>query len=165
MYAPLLLYIKRETKGMKKIIYSLIFFASLLLISSGVYAAGTVTRTTPDTKNDGHLRIVTLSWTADASAATVPATTISNVDGYVYTVITNPGSTAPTDNYDITLTDSDGVDVMGGATLNRDTANSEQVFSLDGFLRYTKGNLTFTLSNNSVNSATGTVIIHIYKEN
>lgn len=149
---------------MKRILPKILLLSlAMLLIASGVFAVGTVTQT--KTKDDGKLRIITLSWTADSADATIPATTISNVDGYVYAVITNPGSTAPTDNYDIVMTDADGIDVMGGALLNRDTSTSEQAFPSDGFSRYVKGNLIATWTNNSVNSATGTLIIHIYKEN
>jgi hypothetical protein len=79
---------------------------------------------------------------------------------YITLVITNPGSPAPTDNYDIVINDSDGVDVMGGTLANRDTSNSEQALPYIGSLAYgprqIDGILTFSLSGNSVNSATGT---------
>lgn len=45
---------------------------------------------------------------------------------YLFHMITNPGATAPTDNYNITLLDDDGVDMAGGELLLRDTENSEQ---------------------------------------
>ena len=42
--------------------------------------------------------------------------------------MTNPGATAPTDNYDIVVNDADSVDVAAGVLANRDTANSEQAY-------------------------------------
>jgi len=44
---------------------------------------------------------------------------------YLVKMVTDPGSAAPTDDYDITLLDDDGLDVLGGAGGNRDTANNE----------------------------------------
>lgn len=147
---------------MKRIIVLLTL--SLLLISSGVFAAGTCTGADTEVKSSGHVRIRTVSCTADASAATFPATTISDVDGYLMLVVTDPGSTAPTDNYDITLVDSNNMDVMGDNLLNRDTSNSEQA-SPSETPRYVNGDLTMNITNNAVNSATLTVTLYIYMEN
>lgn len=49
----------------------------------------------------------------------------ATITGTIVGVLTNPGSTAPTDNYDITLTDSNGFDVLAGQGADRDTANTE----------------------------------------
>lgn len=40
--------------------------------------------------------------------------------------VTDPGPTAPDDNYNFTLLDAYGVDILGGEGLLRDTINSEQ---------------------------------------
>jgi hypothetical protein len=80
-------------------------------------------------------------------------------------IVTNPGATAPTDNWDFVLNDSDGVDVLGGAGANRDTANSEQVYpTISGAtipVWLEKGTYTLAMSGNSVNSATGTVTLYL----
>ena len=71
--------------------------------------------------------------------------------------VTNPGSTAPTDNYDLTVLDGESCDIFGGELANRDTANSEQAIPKAGNSyggRPIDTNLTLTLANNSVNSAT-----------
>ena len=47
--------------------------------------------------------------------------------GYIRRVAINPGSTAPSDNWAFTLTDSDGVDVLAGMGISNDTANSSQI--------------------------------------
>ena len=50
------------------------------------------------------------------------------MDGYLLRLVTNPSAvTAPQDDYDITLTDADGKDVLQSVGLNRDTANTEDV--------------------------------------
>jgi hypothetical protein len=69
---------------------------------------------------------VSWSWTSDASGD-VSGTDTKSLDGQVVRWATNPGSTAPDDNYDIVVNDEDGIDLAGGGLVNRDTANSEQV--------------------------------------
>lgn len=64
------------------------------------------------------------TWTSsDAGAASL--VTVRGYYGQVMALLTDPGATAPTDNYDIVITDPDGYDVMQGAAANRDTANTE----------------------------------------
>ena len=65
--------------------------------------------------------------------------------GFITRVTTNPGTTAPTDDYDIVLNDEDGVDVMAGALANRDTANSETVIISDP--PYIDSELTLVITN------------------
>lgn len=80
----------------------------------------------------GRFRSVLFTWTSDDTAGTVTGTSSFEIGGLVYGLTTNPGSTAPTDNYDITITDEDGVDLLGGVGADRDTANSEYVAVKDG---------------------------------
>ncbi len=47
--------------------------------------------------------------------------------GYLCSVVTNPSATAPTDNWDLTILDVDGVDILNGAGVDRDTTNSEMI--------------------------------------
>lgn len=72
----------------------------------------------------GNVCRVKWSWTS-ATGGTVTYPTVSGYYGEVIALLTDPGSTAPTDNYDITIEDSDGYDVMQAAAQNRDTANTE----------------------------------------
>lgn len=116
----------------------------------------------------GDVDIWVIAWTAHTDGTYTNYTTLWNVDGYVFMVVTDPGATAPTANYDITLLDSDGVDVMGGELANRHTTSTEQaVPKIDAVYgtRFVKGPLTLTISNNSVNTALGEVIIYIYGGN
>lgn len=136
----------------------------MLLVPALSEAAGTVTTT--KSRLAAGMAAYTMSWTADAADGSVPATASPVFNGYVFLVATNPGATAPTDNYDITLTDSDGVDISGGELLNRDTISSEQAVPKVGAIygsRYVEGGVTLNLTGNSVNSATGTVKIYVYE--
>ena len=104
---------------------------------------------------------ISLTWTADASDGTVPNTSVT-FSGWIVRVITNPGATAPTDDYDITVNDPDdsSFDIMGGALADRDTANTEQVYPvISGAATpvLAMGAHTVKISGNSVNSATGVI--------
>lgn len=76
------------------------------------------------------VRKVIVDWVS-ASDGTVSTTV--RIAGTLVKAVTNPGATAPTDDYDITLTDGEGVDVLAACQAglsNRDTATSEQVYFL-----------------------------------
>jgi hypothetical protein len=64
-----------------------------------------------------------------AADGTASASTTYAYSGKIELLTTVPagGGSAPSDNYDITVTDSDSVDVLAGAGADRDTANTEQV--------------------------------------
>lgn len=144
-----------------------IFIALLLLLTPvAVFAVGSVTATGPTKVSgpDATYYTITWAWTADSGAATVPTSTVSGILGYVVRVITNPGSTAPTDDYDIVLNDAYGCDVMGGALADRDTANTEQAMPIIGGASsgaLVLDTLQLSISGNSVNSATGLVTVLI----
>lgn len=60
---------------------------------------------------------------------------------------------APTDNYDMVINGPDGVDLAGGQLANRDEYSTERVRLNKA--ECVKGDITITLTNNSINSATG----------
>ena len=77
--------------------------------------------------------------------------------------ITVPGSTtAPTDNYDITINDSFGCDVFGGAMANRSSTLTQQalteasgaVFAVG---RWVNSGLRLSIAGNAVTAASGSV--------
>lgn len=150
------------------------FFVGLLVAASS-YAAGTVTvtRSTRPYSQGGqtlYVGVIQIDWVADASAATVPNTNIP-ISGYVTKVITNPGSTAPTANYDIAFGDPEDttLDALAGALANRHTSNTEQVYPLvagspgtvTSVPPFLQGTYQFQLTNNAVNSATGRVLLYV----
>lgn len=91
-------------------------------------AAGTVT--IAETTYRATKKVV-FTWTAGTVAedGTASGTTTNAYDGEVIGLTTIPGTggDAPTDNYDITVSDADGHDVLLGAGKDRDTANTEHV--------------------------------------
>lgn len=103
---------------------------------------------------------ITLAWTSNGSGA---ATVVSDdIYGVILRIVTNPGAAAPTDNYDATLADADGVDVAGGLLADRDTANSESVVPIDtasGLPFAVAGPLTLTIAN-AGSAKNGTVVIY-----
>ncbi len=148
---------------MKRIVAALMF---LMLASLAFADDGTVT-VKKNTVSNG-MEVVVFTWLAN-STGVVPATSTGSTwpkdrAGCIAKVVTNPGSTAPTDNYDITLTDGDGVDLMGGELANRDTANSEvavpKIDTVFGCVVVTDP-FTMTITNQSVNAGNGEVIVYI----
>ena len=119
--------------------------------------AGTVTETQA---KRGPVGIVTLAITADASDGSVPDTDLATkISGKLLFLETNPGGTAPTSNYDITVEDADGHDVLEGVGANRHTSNTEKVsIVMSGTEIHPavgiNDTLAFKLANNSENSAT-----------
>jgi hypothetical protein len=117
--------------------------------------AGTVTL---EHSTLGNVRRITFTATADAADATFPATVLPAFQGRLIALHTNPGATAPQDNYDITLPDQDSIDRLQSVGLNRHTTNSQQVpvvyssTSLNPPVH--QGDvLTLTIAGNNVNSA------------
>jgi hypothetical protein len=112
----------------------------------------------------GHVRRIVVDWVADAAAATIPDTLLPVFEGRLMELTTNPGAVAPTDNYDITIEDAEGVDRLQGVGANRDTANTESAIPVySGSTVHPvvsrSDALTLKIAGNSVNSATGRIIL------
>lgn len=100
-----------------------------------------------------------------AADGTITATALPAFEGRLLALTTNPGSTAPTDNYDITLVDGEGADRLYGVGLDRDTANTESVpvvFTGSTIHPWVDADetMTLTFANQSVNAATLRVILY-----
>ena len=110
-------------------------------------------------------KVLTFAWTADDSDGSVPETAVSaanllEIDGwFLYFAETDPGTTAPTDDYDIILNDANEFDIMGGALADRDETNTEGAYPITA-AHPIDSTLTFVLTNNSVNSATGVLKLY-----
>lgn len=104
---------------------------------------------------------ITFSWTSNASGAASGATT-NNYSGVIYRVVFEPGSSAtqPTDLYDVTLTDDDGIDILDGAGGDLSNATTDQLQGLIGVSAVANSKLTLTVLN-AGNSKTGTVIVYL----
>lgn len=73
---------------------------------------------------------ITVDWVSDSTSGAVSGTT-DPVYGELVRGVTDPGSTAPADNYDVALTDPAGADLLGLShddLMDRDTANTEHVY-------------------------------------
>ena len=101
--------------------------AILALASSIGRAAGTVT---VSEETFGAIKKIAFTWTSDGSG-NADGTTTAAFNGTIERLVTVPAAagSAPTDNYDITIADQDGTDVLMGGGANRDTANTEQVLA------------------------------------
>ena len=148
------------------LVFALMLFALLAFCLPVQAAVGTVTVSW--THYPQHeVSVLTVSWVAGTGAevGTVPATALPEFQGWVFQFITDPGATAPTTLYDITLPDVDALDVSGGTLMNRSATVTERAMPLIATSTYgawwINSVLTFTLANNSVSAATGTLRIYI----
>ena len=132
---------------MKKIVALVVVL--LMTSVSIVQAAGTCT---VEYSNPARIiKLATITCTADSGDASFPNTTLLLGIGWIYLAETNPGSTGPTDNYDIVVNNAAGIDVMGAALMNRDISNTERVVpAISGWVDTP---LTLVTTNNAVNSA------------
>lgn len=118
-----------------------------------------------------------LTCTGDSSNGSFPATVLNPLaqdsDGtsfdirglQLYSMKVIPGSTGPTADSDVTITDEYGVDLMGGkgTDLLKNSAKSWALFGPSGYSvsALITGNITITITNNSVNSAVITIVLEL----
>ena len=158
-------------KNLKVLLAAIIL---LLVTPSLLFAAGTITGTIEriNTSKSKPLVIITLTCTADASAHTYPATVINTSSGIsaydlrglkLYSIVTVPGTTGPTDNSDLTITDRYGIDTLAGAGANIiDNATSNRVVANpDTAAVIITGDLTVNITSNIVDSAVTTIVLEL----
>lgn len=148
------------------------FLLVLSLVLGGVQAANAVSSMTQAFRcyGNGDTCILTLTWTAHTdgsftSTAITAATLTKLANYYLYEMETDPGSTAPTDLYDIVITASAtgySYDVLGGRGANRSTTVTQSVLPANTTgSRFVpvNGSDTWTvgISGNSQNGATGVI--------
>ena len=120
----------------------------------------------------GDMLTLVFDWVANSSGV-VPSTDTSvsvtkDIVGYYITEVrTTPGATAPTDNYAVLLYDSNGLDLLGGAGLNRSATASEatppKILTSTYQSRPIDGTVTFAVSSNEVDTAIGSVKVFLRK--
>lgn len=151
-----------------KRLFSLLVGVLFTLVPVLVMAAGTVVA--GHVKNYPHgIKSIAFTCTGDSSNGSFPSDVDTGRDlkGFIFLVVTNPGTTAPTADYDIVLNDGDGIDIMGGELGDRSATVSEQAIPLiDAAFgsRYVFGRVTPVITNNSVNSAVIVLTIYYYTE-
>jgi hypothetical protein len=102
---------------------------------------------------------IKFDWTSDDAAGTATGTTTGYYTGKILGLATDPGATAPDDNYDITVTDGDSLDVLMGGGANRDTTTTEYVLSTS-LGAVVASQLTINVSN-AGNAKTGAAYLYI----
>lgn len=138
---------------MKKLLLLLVAF--FLLIGGQVFGASSMVE---QEYVRGGLHILQLSWTAHTDGSFTSVQTERRIDGYVVAFETDPGATAPTPDYDITITNLGGYDIAGGALADRsDTATEYVQRGIPVF-----GEVTLNITNNAVDTALGIVRIYYY---
>jgi len=123
--------------------------------------AGATSVVTRDYDDVTGIHKVTWAWVSDSVTGAVTCETVK-VKGYVQRVVTNPGATAPTADYDIVINDEDGVDIMQGQLADRHTSTSEQAWPLVGTIPVevlVLGNLTPVIAA-AGNSKIGTIVLY-----
>jgi len=137
-----------------------ILIMALLFTPSAFATDDTVRQTTAMSTQD--TRIIDFKWVGDSSAGTVTSTQLdqnlyNSIDGwYLVAVMTDPGATAPTDDYDLVINNSSGLDMMDGNLTDRDTADTEIAYA-DTLASVVDSRFTVVWSNQTDAGATGTI--------
>lgn len=85
--------------------------------------SGTVTTAfTPDNNQRKTFMLCSITWESNGDGDATA--TIKGIRGTIERITYNPGPTAPEDNYDVTLKDQDGIDVLNGTGANLHTTNT-----------------------------------------
>ncbi len=104
--------------------------------------------------------LVKFDWVSETQSAT--GTTEFAYSGKVLELVTDPGSAAPSDNYDVDIVDSDGVDVLAGQGQNRHTTTTQYVVDSDSTPLGVVCDSILTLNIGTAGDAkTGTVYLYL----
>ena len=115
--------------------------------------------TITERRGNGVIRIK-FAWVSETQSA--EGTTPFRYSGKVLMLVTVPGSAAPSDDYDVDINDSDGVDVLAGQGEDRDTTNTEYVVDSDSNPLGVVCDSQLTLNIGTAGDAkTGTVYLHL----
>lgn len=112
---------------------ALIVPAIMIMSPPEAHAAGSDMTFEYDTpRSTSLIQRVTVNWTSDDTTADATGTT-DELNGYIVRIVTDPGTPAPDDDYDIVLTDPEGMNLLakaGDDLADRDTSTSEQIWPI-----------------------------------
>ncbi len=111
----------------------------------------------------GTLWVHSFAWTAEANGSFTDYTSTNAIDGIILAVETDPGTPAPTDNYDITFTTEQDYAVAGTSLNDRDTVNTERWVPTEDNVPFA-GKVKLDITNNSVNAAQGVIRVFVKKD-
>jgi len=107
------------------------------------------------------IKWVSFTWTS-AADGTATGSTTEKISGKILRLVTNPGAAAPTDNYDITVTDDNALDVLQGLGANRHTTSTQEaniIYAATSLNPVVDSALTLNISN-AGDSKNGVVIVY-----
>jgi hypothetical protein len=112
-------------------------------------------------KRIGDVQKVKLVWVSDDATGAVSGTTTFETCGQLMRLTTVPaaGGSAPTDNYDLTIKDEDGLDILNGLGADRSATVTQHKVSNDGLLFTVATTLTLAVAN-AGNAKGGTVYLY-----
>ncbi len=145
--------------------FSFLIVVLALLAGGDTWAAGSCTVSIFTTGNPT-LKVVTFAWTGDATSGSVPNTAMpggiaAELNGwYAFKALTISGTPAPTNLYDITLEDVNGIDIFAGALMNRSRTAAEATPAVVWPL---EGPLTLKITNQTDAGAKGTLKVYFSK--
>lgn len=83
------------------------------------------------TNRHGSIATLEIEWTSSSGGAVSHA--LGTINGLLCAMETDPDATdAPSPNYDITITDAYGIDVLAGAGIDRHTSTNEIAYPVVG---------------------------------
>jgi len=158
---------------MKKLLRGLVLGLLIMLAGTQAFAASSCTQALQCSGN-GYLCTLTMTWVAHTdgtfTSVAVDSAKLGTLTGYfLYMVRSDPGTTAPTANWDFTLTDAHG-DILGGMGANHSATATESFIPKIDATNLIYGavpwrtSLTLAISGNSVNAATGVIEFFFVKE-
>lgn len=104
----------------------------------------------------------TVNWTSDSSGNATEL--IRAMQGFLIAVDFEPSSVAaPSADYDVTLVDSDGLDLLGGAGVDRSASAKSRIPTPNSgttLITYLYGDYTLTIAN-AGNTKQGTVTLFV----
>jgi hypothetical protein len=115
---------------MKKLLLTIGF---VLIFATSLFA--TSAEVVTKYKYDPNFVEVRIAWTAHTDGVwTSHAFTAEEMDfvkgRWLCQIVTDPGTPAPDDDYDVYIYNANSADLLGGAGVNRDTANSEVAYPM-----------------------------------
>jgi len=146
---------------MRKVLLAIMIVLGLLFCDWGTdnvawATASSIVKTSSIDYGQGYSK-VTITCTGDSTNGTFTSTSLPVPVGWITRVETNPGSPAPDSNYDITLTNANGLDMAQGNLANRSATVTQFIETVNW---QTDGSLTVNISGNTVNSAI--IVIEVY---
>jgi len=134
---------------------------ALLLAPGMAFAADSVCTVHAPQSNGGGMWSQTIDWTAKSTDGSFAQCSLGYpVNGILAWVETDPGGTAPTADYDITLTDERGLAITVSDRSATATEVAKPTVSGTAQMVPVWGGLKLDIANNAVHSATGKIVLY-----